>query len=92
MANELIRFPAECFPPSSFVIEELEVRGWTLTYLSQRSGLPLSTLYELIAADKPVDREIAEGLAKAFGTGPEFWINLQTSWDKGRARTGTALR
>jgi HTH-type transcriptional regulator/antitoxin HigA len=58
------RIPAETWPPGEFIREELEARGWTARDLG-------------IDPDMPVDEDMAKRLGAAFGTSPEYWLNLQ---------------
>ena len=82
-----MRTPAETFPPSQFVQDELDARGWTTADLAQRMGGDLGinqlSIELMIAVDDKnflMARETAEGLARAFGTSVEFWENLDRAW------------
>lgn len=74
------RTPAEVFPPGDFIREELDARGWTQGDLSQIMGRPASTINLIISGKKAVTPETAVELAGAFGTSPEFWLNLESSY------------
>lgn len=39
------------------------------------------TLYDIINERQPVTAEMAVRFGKLFGNGPQFWINLQRSYD-----------
>ncbi len=75
------KHPAEVFPPLSFVQEELESRGADETWL--RQYLTEDELADL--HDGKMDYPIACGLAQAFGTSVDLWLNLQKSWEAGLA-------
>ena len=68
---------AEAFPPGDFVREELEARGWTQGDLARIIGRPLQVVNQLINGRKQLTAPMAMALGEAFGTGPEFWINLE---------------
>lgn len=58
------------------VTAELDSRGWTLMDLADRSGVEYVKLREAINELCPMDSQVTRGLAKAFGTSEELWINL----------------
>jgi len=68
---------AEAFPPGEFVREELEARGWTQTDLAEIIGRPLTVVNEIANGKRGITPETALGLGEAFGTGAEFWMNLE---------------
>ena len=70
--------PAEVFPPGEFVREELEARGWTQEDLAEILGRPLRLVNEVIMAKRGITPETANGLAAAFGTSPQVWMNLES--------------
>jgi HTH-type transcriptional regulator / antitoxin HigA len=74
------RRPAEVFPPGNTIREELDARGWTQGDLGEILGRPLQLVNEIIGGNRAITPETARGLGEAFGTGPEFWMNLETSY------------
>jgi antitoxin HigA-1 len=42
--------------------------------------------YETVHGERAVSADTALRLGRYFGTGPEFWINLQSHYDLGVAR------
>lgn len=73
-------FPDEVFSPGEFIRDELEERGWTQNDLANIMGRPLRTVNEIIAAKKGITPETAIGLADAFGTSAELWLNLESAY------------
>ena len=67
--------------PNEIIADEIKARGWAFEDLVRESGLSLQVLCE-----PKISRVKAEGLAKAFGTAPEFWLNLQTAYDAWQER------
>jgi HTH-type transcriptional regulator/antitoxin HigA len=79
---------AVVFPPSDFIREEMEARGWDVDTLAQCSWLKREAVNELLAGSRKVTPVFAYGLAKAFGTSKELWLTLQSSWDARAERKG----
>lgn len=74
------RIPAQTFPPAEFIRDELEARGWTQTDLATVLGRPLQFVNELLSGRKALTPETAIGLAQAFGTGADLWVNLEGTY------------
>ena len=72
--------PAEVFPPGDFIREELVARGWSQGDLANVLGRPLQTVNQVINGRKRITPETAVELAEAFGTSPDLWLNLETSY------------
>ncbi|HEX4136634.1 MAG TPA: HigA family addiction module antitoxin [Bryobacteraceae bacterium] len=71
------RTPAEVFAPGEFINEELEARGWSQVELAEVMDRPARLISELVAGKRAITPETAKGLGAAFGTGPQFWMNLE---------------
>lgn len=67
------------------VIPSLEATGADLSKLPQRVRLSAVALRELLAEERSVDAEIADGLSKGLDTSPEFWLRLQARHDANRS-------
>lgn len=80
------RVPAEVFAPGEFLAEELESRGWSQVELSEILGRPPRLISEIIAGKRAITPETAMGLSAAFGTSPQYWMNLETSYQLSKAR------
>ena len=61
--------------------EFLEPAGITQTQLASHLGVPVQRVNELVRRKRGVTPETAWLLGEAFGTGPEFWMNLQAAFD-----------
>lgn len=82
------RVPAEVFPPGDTIREELEARGWTQQDLAEIIGKSERLVNEIINAKRAVTPETALALSRAFGTSPEFWMNLESSYRLWRSGAG----
>src|SRR5258706_4997003 len=80
------RIPAEVFAPGEFLAEELEARGWSQTELAEILGRPPRLINEIIASKRAITPETAKGLAAAFGTSAQLWMNLETSYQLSKAQ------
>ncbi|XVV00777.1 HigA family addiction module antitoxin [Actinosynnema sp. CA-248983] len=69
--------PAEAFPVSTLLMEELEARGWTQTEFAEILGRPPQTISEIMSGRKEITRESAAQIAAALGTTPQLWLKYQ---------------
>jgi len=87
--------PAEAFPVTDFLKEEMEARGWSQADLAQIVGKSPRDIHALVNGKVALKPEMATLLGDAFGTGPEYWMNLETSyraWLTSRATRETVSR
>jgi addiction module HigA family antidote len=61
--------------------EFLEPMSMTQVKLAKHLGWPWARLNEIVNGRRGVSANSALALGQAFGTGPEFWLNLQRDWD-----------
>jgi len=78
--------PAEAFPPGLFIKRGLDARGWTQTDLAEVLGRPVRLVNEAIQGKRGITPETAKGLAIAFGTSAQYWLNLESSYQLWKAR------
>ncbi|WP_417492875.1 HigA family addiction module antitoxin [Maricaulis sp.] len=91
------RMPAEAFPPGEFLRDELDARGWTQTEFAKLIERPVRLVNEIIHGKRGVSPETALDFAAAFGTSPQYWLNLESSYQLFKAgmvdaRTGRDTR
>lgn len=68
--------------PGEILREEfLRPLDLTQVALAEHIGVPIQRINELVRGKRGITPETAWLLAGAFGTTPEFWINLQTAYD-----------
>jgi HTH-type transcriptional regulator/antitoxin HigA len=79
--------PAEVFLPGEYIQDELEARGWSQSDLAEILGRPVRLVNELIAGKRGITPETARGLAEAFGTSAEMWLNLESRYQLSKVRT-----
>lgn len=89
IANNLT--PYEPTHPGEILREEIECRGITQTKLADEIGVRVSLLNELINGKRDFTIEYAMMIEAALGIDADFWINLQISYNKAKARNDTSL-
>jgi HTH-type transcriptional regulator / antitoxin HigA len=78
--NMTNRTPAEVLPPGKFIRDELKARGWTQGDLAQVMGRPETAINLIINDKRGITPDTATEFAAAFGTSPEFWLNLENAY------------
>ncbi|MBD0369431.1 MAG: helix-turn-helix domain-containing protein [Pyrinomonadaceae bacterium] len=68
------------FPPSKYIKEALEGRGWNQTDLALILGRGAKFVSDLVTDKKRVDPEIAQELAVVFNTTPQYWLELENTF------------
>ena len=86
MKSEEMEMTREAIHPGEFLADEIEEIGITATELSRQIDVPPNRISRIIRAKRDLTAHTALRLGKFFGTGPEFWINLQKAYELDRAR------
>lgn len=77
---------AEVFPPGEFLKEELDARGWSQIELAEVLDRPPRVVSEVISGKRAITPETAKGLGDALGTGAQFWMNLESTWQLSKVK------
>ena len=73
--------------PGEILLEEfLKPAALTQVEAARRMGIPLNRLNEIVRGRRAITADTALRLAALFKMSPEFWMNLQASWDLHHAR------
>jgi len=67
--------------PGVFLKEILDELGISQNALAQAIGVSPMRVSHVIKGTRPVTAELALLFGKAFGQSPNYWMNLQTSYD-----------
>lgn len=79
--------------PGEVLAEEfLKPLGLTQVALAAHLDVPVQRINELVRGKRGVTPETAWLLAGAFGTTPDFWVNLQTTHDLAASRPKKKVR
>ena len=78
--------------PGRVLKAELEARDMSANQLALALRVPSNRITGILRGERAVTAETAVRLGRYLGTGPEFWMNLQSAYDisvivqeKGRA-------
>ena len=73
--------------PGEVLLEEfLAPLGLTQVALAAHIGVSVQRINEIVRGKRGITPQTAWLLAQAFGTTPEFWVNLQANYDLAGAR------
>lgn len=73
--------------PGEILLEEfLKPLALTQVALAEKLDISQNRLNEIIRGKRGVTADTALRLSKVFKTSPEFWMNLQTTYDLYQAR------
>ena len=68
--------------PGEVLSEEfLKPFGITQVKLARQIGVPIQRVNEIVRGKRNISPETAWFLSQAFGTSPQFWVNLQSNYD-----------
>ena len=79
------------FHPGYYVEEILEDSGLTHEDFAKRLGVTPESLSLLVRGEQRLSVEMAGKLSDMLGTGIEYWVNLQNSYDAVLAGIGCEL-
>jgi len=68
-------------PGQILLLEFLEPMNLSQSELARHLGIPIQRINELVRGKRGVTPDTAWLLAKALGTSPEFWMNLQVMFE-----------
>jgi len=78
--------------PGEILREEfLDPHGLSQNRLGREIGMSPRAINEIVHGKRSITANSALRLAKFFGTTPEFWLNLQASYDLEEAKKSTDL-
>ena len=79
--------------PGEILEDELAELGLSAAALARLIDVPANRVSQIIAGKRNVSADTALRLGRYFGTSPDFWMNLQKTYelDVARAQIGPAL-
>jgi addiction module HigA family antidote len=78
--------------PGEILGDDLEALGMSASKFAAYLGVPTNAVSEIIACRKSITPRMALFIGKAFGTGPDIWLNLQQKYDLWRSREEFAAK
>jgi addiction module HigA family antidote len=67
--------------PGDFLRETLEELGVSQAEFARNVGISPMRVSHVVRGTRPVTAELALLFGKAFGQTPQYWLNLQASYD-----------
>ena len=67
--------------PGAFVRETLDELGLNQAAFAEALGVSAMRVSLLLRGDRPVTAELALRLGRALGQSPQYWLNLQMTYD-----------
>jgi addiction module HigA family antidote len=67
--------------PGEHLREILDDMALTQAALADALGVSAMRVSHLLKGDRPVTAELALRLGRAFGQTPQYWLNLQSTYD-----------
>ncbi len=67
--------------PGQILRAELEARGMSANRLALAVRVPANRITAILRGERGVTAETAVRLGRYLGTGPAFWMNLQSGYD-----------
>ena len=68
-------------PGDFLLLELLNPLELSQVAFAEHIGVPVQRINEILRGERGISPETAWLFAKALGTSPEFWLNLQTNYD-----------
>ena len=75
--------------PGEILLEEFLIPlGVSQNKLAISTLIPATRINSIVQGKRSITADTAIRLGKFFGTGPEFWLNLQANYDLGTSKRG----
>ena len=72
--------------PGEILADELTAIGISAAELARTLRVPANRISQIVAGKRLVTADTALRLARYFGTSPDFWMNLQKTYELDLAR------
>lgn len=67
--------------PGEILSDELEARLISCAEAARQIGVPSNRISQILQGKRNISADTALRLGRWLGTGPEFWLNLQMSYE-----------
>ena len=78
-AEELSDTP---IPPGETIAEEIEYLGISRKELSDRTGIQIEMLDEILEGELPVSKEVAQAIERVLGISASLLVNLEARYQR----------
>jgi antitoxin HigA-1 len=72
--------------PGRILRRQLDALDMSARRFAEHIGVPPNAVTEILNGQRSVTAQMAIRLGKAFGTTPQYWVNLQSMYDLKRAQ------
>lgn len=73
--------PRNPIHPGEILKDELDGLSMSAAELARAIRVPANRISQIVAGKRNISADTALRLGKLFGTGPQFWLNLQTAYE-----------
>jgi addiction module HigA family antidote len=73
--------PGKPIHPGEILIDELEAIDMSASGLPKAIFVPANRISQILSGRRSISADTALRLGKFFGTAPQFWLNLQMSYE-----------
>lgn len=70
------------FHPGEYLKELLTWQQTSPADLARITGVPETSIVAVTHQHRAVDAELSQGLAEYFGNSPQYWLDLQETYDR----------
>jgi antitoxin HigA-1 len=80
--------------PGEHLAEQLEALDISAAELGRRLQVPGNRISQIVSGQRSITGDTALRLGHFFGTSPQFWLNLQATYDLrvAEAKTGATIK
>ena len=78
--------------PGEILVEEMEELGMSANALAKILDVPTNRITAIINRQRGVTADTALRLGRYFGTSPQFWLNLQKTYELRKAEISSGDR
>lgn len=82
--------PRPTIHPGEILADELEELGVSPTELARQIKVPANRMTQIVRGKRSITGDTALRLGHWFGTSPQFWLNLQSSYELRLAESESA--
>jgi antitoxin HigA-1 len=77
----MIKSKLPAIHPGEFLREILEEQGMSQAQFARAIGMAPMRISHVVKGSRPVTAELALLFGQAFGQTPQYWLNLQSTYD-----------
>ena len=78
--------PSTPIHPGEILRDELDALAMSAAELARAIKVPANRISQILIGKRNISADTALRLGRLFGTGPQFWMNLQTAYELDRVK------